>query len=210
MHSAASSRSTTGPAAKSLLPAVMLNGSTQLIHDGRPADPASDARVPYAVLRVRSMGTWGFGLMVTKLEVVEVDELSTSIDGLDIEYVRTDRGIGPIQQTIAQTNDLLLNLGRMGFSATANTEIPKGIVVFGLMTQTPTGGSWCGTDLEAGQLFVLSPGTTFVGIEPAGLAATLLVVPVESVANAGAQLGIDEPDLPRCVKPASHRPEIAQ
>ena len=148
--------------------------------------------------------------MVAEVEVLEVDELSTSIAGLDIEYVRTDRGFGPNSVTFAETDDFVLSLGRMGFSATANTEIPDGTVVFGLITRAVSGGSWCGVELEAGQLFVYTPGTTFVGFEPAGLAATLLIVPADSLANAGVQLGIGEPVLQGRVQPASDRPETAR
>ena len=148
--------------------------------------------------------------MINEFEVLEVDELSTSIAGLDIEYVRTDKGVGPNRVTRVETADLVLNLGRMGFSAIANTEMPDGLVVLGLITQAQAGGSWCGIELEVGQLFVYTPGTTFVGSEPAGLAGTLLVVPVDNLANAGEQLGIGEPSLRRCVNPVSPRPETAQ
>ena len=65
-----------------------------------------------------------------------------------------------------------------------------------LITQAASGGIWCDTQLVAGQLFVLSPGTTFVG-EPAGLPGTFLTVPVESLATMGVQLGIGEPVLRR-------------
>ena len=148
--------------------------------------------------------------MLSEYAISEVDELSTSIAGLDIEYVRTDEGTGPNRVTCAETSDFVLSLGRMGFSATANTEIPDGLVVIGLITRAASGGSWCGTDLEAGQLFVFTPGTTFVAAEPAGLAGTLLSVPVDSLANAGEQLGIGEPLLRRSVLPVSHRPEVAR
>ena len=147
--------------------------------------------------------------MVTRIEVTEAEELSTSIAGLDIEYVRTDRGVAPNRLTLAGTADVLLSVGRMGFSATANTEIADGLVVFGLITHASTGGVWCGTQLTAGQLFVFTPGTTFVANEPAGLSATLLIVPVESLAAVGAKLGIGEPVLSCGVEPVSRRTEIA-
>ncbi len=144
--------------------------------------------------------------MVEHVEVVEVDELSTSIAGLDIEYVRTDRGMGPNRVTFVETDDLVVSLGRMGFSATANAEIPDGLVVFGLITHGVKGAVWCGTELEAGQLFVLTPGTTFAANEPSGLAATLVSMPVDSLAAAGVQLGIGEPVLRHSVEPVSRRP----
>ena len=147
--------------------------------------------------------------MVTRTEVTEAEELSTSIAGLDIEYVRTDRGVGPNRLALAGTPDVLLGVGRMGFSATAQTEIADGLVVFGLITHASTGGVWCGTEVTAGQLFVFEPGTTFVAYEPAGLSATLLIVPVESLAAVGAKLGIGEPVLSCGVEPVSRRPEIA-
>ena len=148
--------------------------------------------------------------MVQGFEVLEVDELSTSIAGLDIEYVRTSQGVGPNRVTVAKNNGMVLSLGKMGFSATANTEIPDGLVLFGLITQAASGGIWCGTQLVAGQLFVLSPGTTFVGMEPAGLAGTLLTVPVESLATMGVQLGIGEPVLRHCVEPVPYGPGAAR
>jgi methylphosphotriester-DNA--protein-cysteine methyltransferase len=147
--------------------------------------------------------------MVTRIEVTEAEELSTAIAGLDIEYVRTDRGLGPSGLTLAGTADVLLGVGRMGFSATANTEIPDGLVVFGLITHASTGGVWCGTQLAAGQLFVFAPGTTFVAFEPAGLSGTLLIVPVESLAAVGAKLGLGEPVLSCGVEPVPCRAGIA-
>jgi AraC-like DNA-binding protein len=147
--------------------------------------------------------------MVTRIEVTEAEELSTSIAGLDIEYVRTDRGVGPNRLTLAGTADVLLSVGRMGFSATANTEIADGLVVFGLITHASTRGVWCGTQVTAGQLFVFTPGTTFVAYEPAGLSGTLLIVPVESLAAVGAKLGLGEPVLSCGVEPLARRPEIA-
>jgi hypothetical protein len=80
--------------------------------------------------------------MVVEVEVSEVDD-----------YVRTDTGVGPIRLRLPETNDLVLSVGRMGFSATANMEISNEVVVFGLITQAPSGRVWCGTELAAGQLF---------------------------------------------------------
>lgn len=144
--------------------------------------------------------------MVEQVEVTEVDELSTSIAGLDIEYVRTDRGVGPNRVTFVETDDLVVSLGRMGFSVTASTEIPGGLVVIGLITRAVAGGVWCGGQLEAGQLFVLTPGTTFVANEPSGLAATLVCAPLDSLATVGLELGIGEPLLRHGVEPVSRRP----
>jgi len=65
---------------------------------------------------------------------------------------------------------------------------------------------WCGIELAAGQLFVFTPGTTFAANEPSGLAATLLCVPVDSLATAGLELGVGELLLRRCVEPVPDRP----
>jgi AraC-like DNA-binding protein len=148
--------------------------------------------------------------MAVEVEVLEVDELATAIGGLEVDYVRTDRGVGPIRLMLAETNDLVLSVGRMGFSATASMQVSDGVVVFGLITQAPQGGVWCGTELAAGQLFAFAPGTTFVGWEPTGLAATVLVASVDSLATAGVQLGLGEPVLRRVVKPVPHRPQTAR
>jgi AraC-like DNA-binding protein len=148
--------------------------------------------------------------MVVEVKVSEVDELATAIGSLDIDYVRTDTGVGPNRLMLAETTDLVLSVGKMGFSATANTEISNDVVVLGLITQAPSGGVWCGTELAAGQLFAFGPGTTFVGWEPTGLEATVLVASVDSLAAAGVQLGLGEPVSRRGVDPVPHRPETAQ
>ncbi len=148
--------------------------------------------------------------MVVEVEVSEVDELSTTIAGLDVDYVRTDQGVGPNRLTLAETTDLVLTVGKMGFSVTANMEIPDEVVVFGFVRKVPSGGVWCGTELAAGQLFAFGPGTTFVGWEPTGLAMTVLVASVDSLAAAGAQQALGEPVVRSGVQPLPHRPETAQ
>jgi hypothetical protein len=68
--------------------------------------------------------------MVVEVEVSEVDELSTAIARTDVDYVRTDTGVGPIRLRLVETTDLVLSVGRMGFSATANMEISDQVVVW--------------------------------------------------------------------------------
>jgi len=110
------------------------------------------------------------------IEAVEVDEFSSAVAGLTIDYIRTDAGSGPCRVTTVDSGSVQLSTGSMGFSAVAGTEIPSDLGVFALIRCAPEGSTWCGTELAEGQLFFLAPGTTFLAAEPEGLAATILAV----------------------------------
>ena len=55
--------------------------------------------------------------MTTTIEVTEVDGLSTSVAGPDIEYVRTDAGDVPNRVTSVKTSELTVCIGQMGIFA---------------------------------------------------------------------------------------------
>ena len=127
--------------------------------------------------------------MPTQIEALEVDEFTTAIAGLEIDYVRTDTGDGPCRMTVAGTDAGKLSVGSVGFSTISRTDVPDGLVVFSLINSTPPGGVWCGVDLTVGQLNVYGPGTSFVGVNPAGLGASFLAVGLDSIERAAADLG---------------------
>lgn len=127
--------------------------------------------------------------MPIQIEALEVDDFTTAIAGLEIDYVRTDAGDGPCQMTVAGTDAGKLSVGSVGFSTISRTDVPDGLVVFSLITSTPPGGVWCGVDLTVGQMNVYGPGTSFVGVNPAGLGASFLAVGLDSIERAAADLG---------------------
>jgi AraC-like DNA-binding protein len=142
------------------------------------------------------------------VEADEVDNFTTAVAGLTIDYVRTDRGHGPSRSTCADSSEGQLSIGSMGFSAIASTEVPKNLVVFALITSAPPGAVWCGQALDVGQLYVYGPGTDFHAIEPAGLSATMLIVPTAVVEQRAE--GFGDPLLNRSVEPLGERDEVAR
>lgn len=135
--------------------------------------------------------------MVLSIEASEVDEFSTSVPGLEVEYIRTDAGHGPCRMVSAGSDDVTFSAGSMGFSAIAGTETPSDTAVFALITTASEGSRFCGVELQAGQLFCYAPGTTFSAVEPAGLAATMLTVRTRVVERATDHLG--DPLFPRSI-----------
>lgn len=125
-------------------------------------------------------------MLLVKIEADEVDEFSSAVAGVPIEYVRTDAGSGPCCLTAADTGEVRFATGSMGFSALAGAEIPTAVGIFALISAAPPGSRWCGNELVEGQVYYLAPGTSFMGVEPEGLRVSLATVrsqDVERVAN---------------------------
>lgn len=114
--------------------------------------------------------------MLVEIEADEVDEFTSAVAGLSVEYVRTDAGSGPCRMTAADAGDVRLSNGSMGFSAVAGTEIPDDVGIFALIAGAPSGARWCGGELVEGQVYFFGPGTSFMGVEPEGLTVTLATV----------------------------------
>lgn len=119
--------------------------------------------------------------MLVRIEADEVDEFSSAVAGVPVEYVRTDAGSGPCCLTAADTGDVRFATGSMGFSALAGAEIPASVGIFALISAAPPGSRWCGTELVEGQVYFLAPGTSFMGVEPEGLRVSLATVRSQDV-----------------------------
>lgn len=127
--------------------------------------------------------------VVFQVEALEVDGFKGAVAGLEIEYVRTDTGHGPCRTTCAGTDTTMVSVGSMGFSAIAQTTIPKDRSVFALVTEAPAGATFCGVELEVGDLHFYGPGMPFIGTDPDGLGVTLLVTSTDSIMGAADVLG---------------------
>jgi len=114
--------------------------------------------------------------VLVEIEADEVDEFTSAVAGLSVEYVRTDAGSGPCRMTAADAGDVWLSNGSMGFSAVAGTEVPADVGIFALIAGAPPGARWCGGELVEGQVYFFGPGTSFMGVEPEGLTVTLATV----------------------------------
>ncbi len=138
----------------------------------------------------------------------EVDAFETAVAGLHVEYVRVDGGQRPCVVTVAGTGDATMSVGSVGFSVIASTEIPLDRSVFALITAVQSGAVWNEVELRPGDVFAYAPGSTFVGVEPAGTAAAILVVPTESAERVASDLGAGDPVVDRDVAPLDLSPPV--
>jgi AraC-like DNA-binding protein len=147
----------------------------------------------------------GLGPDPRRVEALEVDEFTSGVAGVPIEYVRTDEGFGPAVATQVGSPDLMISTGGLGFSAVAVTEIPADMTVFAHVDAAPPGSMWNGVELVEGDIHVFAPGANFLATEPAGLAASILVTPVTALWRIAADLQ-HEIDLSRSVTPLALGP----
>lgn len=144
----------------------------------------------------------------TTVRADEVDTFATAVAGLHIDYVRTGAGKKPCVVTAAGSRDATLSVGSIGFPVIASTEIPHDRSTFALITAAPPGAKWNGVGLRPGDLVAYAPGTTYLGIDPSGLSAAVLVVPTQSAHEIASNLGVPDPVVPRSVAPLAPSPPV--
>lgn len=144
----------------------------------------------------------------TTVRADEVDVFATAVAGLRIDYVRTGAGQNPCVVTAAGTGDATLSVGSVGFSVVATTEVPSDRNVFALITAAPQGTKWNGVAVRQGDIFAYAPNTTFVGVEPAEMAAAILVTPTEASHRIALELGAPDPVVERSVAPLAPSPRV--
>lgn len=123
----------------------------------------------------------------------EVDEFGSAVAGLTVDYLRTNRGSGPLSAMSIATGDLAMTTGAMGFGAVAHAVVPADAYVFAAIHEAAPGTSWNGEQLRAGDVAMLPPSSHVVGSEPEGLHITLWVAPAAEIHEIVADLGRDKP-----------------
>jgi AraC-like DNA-binding protein len=108
----------------------------------------------------------------------------------------------------SSVDDVMITTGRMGFSTISHLEIPEHLTILSLVTSAPPGSAWCGIEPTSGTLTAYGPGTPFVGINPAGLGATLLVATNQRIEEAAIDLGLPAPCASRSVDPIGPGPTV--
>ena len=146
--------------------------------------------------------------MPTTIHAEEVEDFTTAIAGVEIEYVRTDEGFGPAVMTHAGDGDAMVSVGGIDFSTILQSEAPPDRVVFSLMTSTPQGSTMCGIECTSGRMPVYSPGMTVLGSPRAGIRATTLVVSTDALERVSGELGVPIPAFPGSVEPLTLRPAV--
>jgi AraC-like DNA-binding protein len=146
--------------------------------------------------------------MPVQIEALEVDQFTTAIAGLEVDYVRTGSEHDACRMTAGHDAEVRLSTGRMGFSTLSYVEVPHDITVISLITSAPPGGSWCGVSTEVGSLNVYGPGTPFVGVNPAGICATFLVTPTSVLTQSAYDLRLGDLSIPRSVVPLADQPHV--
>lgn len=145
--------------------------------------------------------------MSKRIEAREVGEMTDAVAGLHIAYVRTDAGSGPCRVSSIGLADIHVSSAAMGFSTLAHTYVPDDLCMFVFIDAAPSGSKFGGVALCAGQLHFYAPGTPFVGAQPAGLEATVLVAPVASMRQAAVRAEIDLPTS-HSVEPMVPTPDV--
>ena len=100
--------------------------------------------------------------------VYDVDGYSRSVEGVDIEVVRTGLGLGPSLVRTVQTEDLVATESTIQFPMYSRATIGDGHVIATCVIAAPPESRWCGIDLEPGMIVVHGPGAEHTAVNPIG------------------------------------------
>lgn len=122
--------------------------------------------------------------------VEEVDDYERSVRGIQIEAVRTGRGLGPNIVRTTHGDDFVATSVQTQFPMVGRTTISDELVIPVAITSAPPGSNWCGIDLEPGNVLIYGPGAEHTAINPAGIGFSFAAVPHNELASAANDLGL--------------------
>ena len=124
-----------------------------------------------------------------------VDTYAGALPGFHLDVVQTGIGLGPNVVRAAAADGAMLASAVKGFPAMGRTTVADDHVVAGLLTATPPGSRWYGSDLTAGTMLIWGPQAEHAGFELPGFAYKLLSVSIEQLRRTADQTGL-HPQLP--------------
>ena len=139
----------------------------------------------------------------------EVHEFTHAVAGLEIDFVRTERGFGPAEMTSVDTPVAKISVGTMGFASIMQSEPPPGTVVVQLLP-VAGGVTMCGVEMHPDRPSLFVPGTTVFGRLAAGVHATTLVASGQALQALAADLGTGDLDLGRTRPAMEPTPQVQQ
>ena len=132
------------------------------------------------------------GPVATQTTVADaVDAHSGALPGFFLDVVQTGIGVGPNVVRAATADGVMLASAVKGFPAMGRTTVADDHVVAGLLTATPPGSSWYGSDLTAGTMLIWGPQAEHAGFELPGFAYRVLSASVERLGRTADQTGLD-------------------
>jgi AraC-like DNA-binding protein len=120
-----------------------------------------------------------------------VDRYSGALPGFFLDVVRTGIGTGPNVVRAAAADGVMLASSVTQFPLMGRTTVADEHVVAGLLTATPPGSRWYGSDLRAGTMLIWGPQAEHAGVDLPGLAYKLLAVSIERLRRTADQTGLE-------------------
>lgn len=142
--------------------------SATLLSGGSSRDPVGDSGADVTVHAV-SM-------------VYDVDGYSRSVEGVEIEAVRTGVGLGPSVVRTVQTERLVATDSTIAFPMYSRATIGDDHVVVASIRSAPPGSRWCGIDLEPGMVVLYGPVAEHTAVNPIGVSFAFAVAALEDLA----------------------------
>ena len=114
--------------------------------------------------------------------VYDVDGYSRSVEGVDIEVVRTGVGVGPSLVRSVQTERLVATESTIQFPMYSRAVTGDDHAIAACITDAPPGSRWCGIDLEPGMVLLYGPGAEHTAVNPVGVRFAFAAVAQHDVA----------------------------
>ncbi len=146
--------------------------------------------------------------MVTRVSVDEVTEFRTAVAGVEIDWVRIDRGWGPAFMVSSGKHDVAVSYGGLDFSTIMHTQVPDDSVAFQLVTRAPDGMRWCGSEADDMDLRSYRPSMSVMANVPAGSRAVTMVAELEALLHVADDLGLPQFRIPASTDALPRTPEV--
>ena len=114
--------------------------------------------------------------------VYDVDGYSRSVEGVEIEAVRTGVGLGPSLVRTVQTERLVATESTIAFPMYSRATIGDDHIVVASIRNAPRGSRWCGIDLEPGMVVLYGHGAEHTAVNPIGVSFAFAAVALEDLA----------------------------
>jgi AraC-like DNA-binding protein len=125
--------------------------------------------------------------------VREADSLSQAFpDRLESDFMRCGPGDEPARVEQVTIGDLTVALVEYGFPVRCQIESKGDVIAAARIQQAPAGARWTDTSVTGGQIRSMGPKSRHLGINPAGVSCSLVVIPADLLRESADLLGHSE------------------
>ncbi len=114
--------------------------------------------------------------------VYDADSYSRSVEGVDIEVVRTGVGVGPSIVRTVQTDRLVATESTVQFPMFSRATIGDDHIVVARIAGVAPGSRWCGIDIKPGMVVAYGSGAEHTAVNPVGVRFAFATVALEDLA----------------------------